>query len=121
MREAAESVRTLEKQNAASAEGTLLMIRVLFWQMSGISVSRRFTGKPSISCTIELPASLRFDGTRAHPGMLHGFFFGTGVRLHRIRANPFEVALEEVWEPSMVKKFDSENRRLISHSTRVTA
>ena len=29
--------------------------------------------KPNTSCTIEMPASLRSDGVRVHPGMLFGF------------------------------------------------
>ena len=29
--------------------------------------------KPNTSCTIELPASLRSDGVRVHPGMPFGF------------------------------------------------
>jgi hypothetical protein len=29
--------------------------------------------KPNTSCTIEMPASLRSDGVRVHPGMPFGF------------------------------------------------
>jgi hypothetical protein len=28
--------------------------------------------KPNTSCTIEMPASLRSDGVRVHPGMVFG-------------------------------------------------
>ena len=30
-------------------------------------------GKPNASCTIEIPASLRSDGVRVHPGIPFGF------------------------------------------------
>jgi hypothetical protein len=33
--------------------------------------------KPNTSCTVELPASLRSDGVRDHPGMPFGFLLET--------------------------------------------
>jgi|HubBroStandDraft_6_1064221.scaffolds.fasta_scaffold106334_4 hypothetical protein len=32
-----------------------------------------FLTKPNTSCTIEVPASLRSDGVRVHPGIVFGF------------------------------------------------
>src|SRR5882724_11930858 len=54
--------------------------------------------KPNTSCTIEVPASLRSDGVRVHPGMPFGFPSGISGRLSKYRslmaylALPFELA-----------------------------
>jgi hypothetical protein len=48
--------------------------------------------KPNTSCTIEMPASLRSDGVRDHPGMAFGFIpdsaFGFAGIPTKWEANP---------------------------------
>ena len=43
-----------------------------FRHCSSAALRRFFLTKPNTSCTIEMPASLRSDGVRDHPGMLFG-------------------------------------------------